>query len=242
MWEWLTKVSCRTAEHVRLVIPRVALAEIFNECDRFDRDETGGRVIGSYAKESAGELTIRVQGIIESGPGTQRSPVALFQDGEYQENIFREIERSHPEVEHLGNWHTHHVNGLRTLSAGDVATYRRTVNHSRHNTSFFYAALVTSKRDSSHPLSRYSMKHYLLLRGDNRVYEIEESKIQIVDRSLLWPRVLASIPMNGSGANILGGMGDHPKTRLSFRLSSQGMAGCLLSKAALSRSGLCARF
>ena len=43
-------------------------------------------------------------------------------------------------IEHLGNWHTHHVNGYPNLSGGDVATYRRIVNHELHNLDFFYAA------------------------------------------------------------------------------------------------------
>ena len=177
----------RTARKVRVVLPQAALTAIFDECDRFNEDETGGRVIGYYSADPGGRLTIHVTGIIDSGSQTRRSPVSLFQDGRYQEGVFRAIERVHAEIEHLGNWHTHHVNGLHELSAGDVATYQRTVNHRLHNTSFFYALLVTSKRKSMNPLSRYRIKHYLFRRGDDHVYRIARSRIRIVNEALVWP-------------------------------------------------------
>lgn len=190
MWKWKPRLKCRNARKVHLVLPEAALTAVFDECDRFDDDETGGRIIGNYVSAPGGMLTIHVSGIITSGPRTRRSPVSLFQDGEYQEGVFRKIEGLHPEIEHLGNWHTHHVNGLRTLSAGDLATYHRTVNHACHNTSFFYAFLVTSKRRSSQSRHRYSVKHYLFRRGDNRVYRIPKSQVQIVDTPLVWPALV----------------------------------------------------
>jgi len=173
-------------EDVRLILPRAALTVIFDECDGFEQDETGGRVIGRY-KEDGGKLALHITGIIEPGPQASRSAVSFFQDGEHQERIFRRIESSHPEIEHLGNWHTHHVNGLSTLSGGDIDTYRRTVNHQNHNTSFFYALLVTAKHKTSDPLHRYSVKHYMLRRDDDRVYEIPQRQVEIVDTPLLWP-------------------------------------------------------
>lgn len=171
---------------VRVILPKAALLTIFDECDRFDRDETGGRVIGVF-QEHGSNFSISVTGIIESGPGAQRTSVSFFQDGAYQERIFRQIERQHPEIEHLGNWHTHHVNGLPRLSGGDIETYLRTVNHRNHNTSFFYAQLVTARNNTSDPLLRYSMKHYLFHRGDDRVYEIPSRYVSIVESPLLWP-------------------------------------------------------
>lgn len=103
-------------QDVRLSMPRAALMAIFDECDRYDHDETGGRVIGTF-QEEGGKLALFVTGVIESGPRAQRTAVSFFQDGEHQEGVFREIELNHPEIEHLGNWHTHHVNGLSTLTA-----------------------------------------------------------------------------------------------------------------------------
>src|SRR3989344_7775678 len=95
------------------------------------------------------------------------------------EAIFREMEAEHPEIEHLGNWHTHHVNGLNTLSSGDINTYKRVVNHEKHNTDFFYALLVVAKNRTFYNRERYSVKHFLLKRGESLVYEIPGSQVKI---------------------------------------------------------------
>jgi len=173
-------------DSVRVTIPRAALAAICDECDRYDHDETGGRVIGTYAYEHE-QLVVHVEGVIGPGPSAQRTGTSFFQDGEYQEHVFRQVEQSHPKVEHLGNWHTHHVNGFPTLSGGDIATYQRTVNHPQHNTTFFYALLVVAKRGGSHLHERYAVKHYLLRRDDDKVYEIPCTRIELTDERLLWP-------------------------------------------------------
>jgi len=172
---------------VRLVLPEEALATIFDECDRFEQDETGGRVIGTVS-EHRGRITLQVAGIIESGPGAQRTRVSFFQDGAHQEGIFRQIEERHPEIEHLGNWHTHHVNGLARLSNGDIETYTRTVNHPNHNLDVFYALLVTGKNRTSDPRRRYGVNHYLFRRGADRFHELTPSEVEIVDAPLVWPQ------------------------------------------------------
>jgi hypothetical protein len=192
------------ANDVRLIMPKAALQTIFDECDGFNQDETGGRIVGTF-QEHGGKLVLEITGIIEAGPQAQRSAVSFFQDGNHQERIFRQIEKCHPEIEHLGNWHTHHVNGLQTLSGGDIETYHRTVNHHNHNTSFFYALLITTKLRTSDPLRRYTVKHYVFRRGDERVYEIPLRQVQIVDRPLLWPSKLAHYSKQGHElANKLG--------------------------------------
>jgi hypothetical protein len=179
-------MKSHSTDKVRLVIPKAALITVFDECDGFDQDETGGRVIGTY-QEHKDKLDVHVTGIIEAGPQARRSAVSFFQDGEYQEQVFRKIEDQHHEIEHLGNWHTHHVNGLQHLSGGDIETYHRNVNHRSHNTPFFYALLVTAKHRSSDPLRRYTVKHYLFRRGDERIYELHGHQVEIVDAPLLWP-------------------------------------------------------
>jgi hypothetical protein len=165
--------------NVEISMPRKALEAIFDECDRHNVDETGGRIIGMY-KKNGREYHIDVLGVIGPGPNARRSPTSFFQDGEYQERVFREIEKDHPNLEHLGNWHTHHVNGLQSLSGGDRETYHATVNHHNHNTDFFYALLVTRK--TSHHQRRYETKHFVFFRGDNTIHELNESQIQIVDK------------------------------------------------------------
>lgn len=171
---------------VHIVLPEAALLEIFDECDRFNHDETGGRIIGKYTEER-GKLIINVTGIIEPGPKARRSPVMLFQDGDYQEDVFRKVEEQDRSIEHLGTWHTHHVNGLQTLSGGDITTYTKTVNHPNQNTPFFYALLVVSQNSSSDPLERYNFKHFIFHRGDDGFYEIPSRQVEIVNTPIVWP-------------------------------------------------------
>jgi hypothetical protein len=180
--------------HIRM--PKAALMAIFDECDQFNDHETGGRILGTY-RERGPQVHLDVRALIDSGPRAQRSAVSFFQDGDYQEHVFRQIEARHPEIEHLGNWHTHHMNGLQHLSSGDLGTYQRIVNHANHNTAFFYALLVTTKHHSfRNPLDRYAIKHYLFRRNDPNAYEIPESHVEIVDAPLLLPsaEAVASLP------------------------------------------------
>lgn len=186
------KLNLRNTE---IVIHRPALAAIFDECDRYDADETGGRLLGTYALDKKGNLTITVSGVIEPGPGARRTATSFFQDGEYQENVFRGLEHRHPEIEHLGNWHTHHVNGYPTLSGGDKQTYHRIVNHQNHNTDFFYALLVTQKLNGRGD-ERYAVKHFVLGRKQHGEHEVPQGKISVVDRPVIWPT--GEAPPHGS--------------------------------------------
>ena len=172
---------------VTISIPAQALGSIFDDCDRYDHDETGGRIIGVFRNSPGGPLEIKVAGVIEAGPRARRSSSSFFQDGDYQAEVFRRIETSHPDIEHLGNWHTHHVNGFPTLSAGDIETYKRIVNHEEHNHNFFYALLVVARLASQRSLSRYRIRHYILYRGDNSVYEIESPNVIVTQEPLVWP-------------------------------------------------------
>jgi integrative and conjugative element protein (TIGR02256 family) len=174
------------ATDITLEIPRAAIEAIFDECDRYEVDETGGRILGTY-RNSGTDLGISVSGIIEPGPNAQRTQTYFKQDGVYQEKVFRDVEDRVPTIEHLGNWHTHHVNGLPHLSGGDIQTYRRTVEHAKHNTHFFYALLVTEKVPGKTGPQRYTFKNYVMRRGDERVYEIPASAVSLIDSPLVWP-------------------------------------------------------
>ena len=175
-------------------IARGALEAIFDECDRYDVDETGGRLLGTYRHEN-GRYNIQVKAVMEPGPKAQRSPTSFFQDGDYQERLFRSVEASHPDIEHLGNWHTHHVNGYPTLSDGDKTTYFKTVNHAMHNTDFFYALLVVSKNRGGNP--RYTIKHFVFRRDDDKTYEIPPRDVRLVDAPALWTRDRQSAEPSG---------------------------------------------
>lgn len=170
---------------VSVSIAQGVLEAIYDECDRYDLDETGGRIIGNY-KRDGDRYRIQVLGTLGPGPNADRSPTSFFQDGEHQERMFRAIEAKHPDIEHLGNWHTHHVNGYPTLSGGDKTTYFKTVNHHNHNTDFFYALLVVRKNARGNP--RYDIKHFLFRRNDDTVYEIPHSKVKVVNAPALSDR------------------------------------------------------
>ncbi len=205
-----TKFSKTT--DVRVVIPKNALEVVFDECDRFDADETGGRILGTYS-ENDEKLVITVTGIIEPGPSAKRTATYFMQDGSYQENVFRKVEEQVPSIEHLGNWHTHHVNGLHHLSDGDIATYRRIVEHKQHNTDFFYALLVVEKKPRKTGLERYVFKNYLFRRGDPKVYEIPPSATQFVDAQLVWP--------TGAGTDVVTEGNSSPDTLKKNRVYDQ---------------------
>ena len=179
--------AMRDVQLVRVEIAGRALQSVFEECDRYDSDETGGRMVGHFALERK-TLVVRARGVIEPGPNARRTRTSLFQDGEYQTEIFRRIEAEDPTIEHLGNWHTHHVNGHPHLSAGDIATYRRIVNHELHNLDFFYALLVTARREGRSGLDRYAVRHYVLFRGDNGVHEVDPGDVRITDEAAIWPK------------------------------------------------------
>ena len=182
----------RAAPKVKVSICEAALQSVFDECDRYDRDETGGRIVGVFDCDKKGSLNIRIAGVIEPGPNAQRSSMSFFQDGEYQAQVFRRIEEEHPQIEHLGNWHTHHVNGYPTLSGGDIKTYHRIVNHEQHNLDFFYALLVVARDPSQTGLQRYQVRHYVLYRGDSRVYELDPNCIEMTQTPAVWPATVQS--------------------------------------------------
>ncbi len=175
-------IFSKSVREIEVRLSHAVLENVFDECDRHDRDETGGKIIGTYEERNR-KISISVDGVIDAGPNTRRTPTSLFQDGEYQANVFRKIELEHPEIEHLGTWHSHHVNGYPELSSGDIETYQRSVNHELHNLPFFYALLVVSRHGGA---LRYKVKHYVLFRGQQSVFEIPSKNVKIVDTSPVW--------------------------------------------------------
>lgn len=63
--------------------------------------EDGGRIVGFIERTAEDAWTaplsrVRIEGVIPSGPMAQRALTSLHQDGEWQEEIFRRVERSFP--------------------------------------------------------------------------------------------------------------------------------------------------
>jgi hypothetical protein len=166
---------------LKISLPQPILAGIFDECDRYATEETGGRLLGFYTWKGT-DLHIDVKALIAAGPNAKRSNVSFFQDGDYQERVFRAVEKKHPNIEHLGNWHTHHVNGLRSLSQGDVATYRKCVNSQNHNTDFFYALLVTHAILGN---LRYGFRNFVFVRHADDFVEVPMRDLNVSDSKVL---------------------------------------------------------
>lgn len=170
---------------VKISICKEILEAIFDECDANNVNETGGRIIG-YCSQKSNKLDMKVCGLIGPGPNARKSPTSFFQDGVYQETVFRSIEAEHPALEHLGNWHSHHVNGLNMLSSGDIDTYTKIVNHEKHNTDFFYALLVVAKNHTSNHQERYLVRHFVFKRGESLIYEIPNTQVNVLKMSPLY--------------------------------------------------------
>ena len=213
----------RDVPAVRVEIVGEVLESVFEECDRYDHEETGGRIIG-HVEVDRGTLVIRANGLIEAGPKARRTRTSFFQDGNYQTEVFRRIEAEDPSIEHLGNWHTHHMNGYPTLSAGDMATYRRIVNHELHNLDFFYALLVTHRNEGRSGLNRYAVRHYVLFRGDDALHEIDRTDVKVTDRPRIWPTANRTSD-NARGEN--GVEGDGPPGSVAVRARDQIVLGVL---------------
>ncbi len=205
---------------IHVEIAEEVLESVFEECDRFDRDETGGRVIGYFSVDS-GTLVVRATGVIEPGPNARRTSTSFFQDGEYQTEVFRRLEAKDPSIEHLGNWHTHHVNGYPTLSSGDVATYRRIVNHHLHNLDFFYALLVTNRNERGTGPDQYALRHYMLFRGENDVHEVPPTDVRVTDGPSIWSKEI------NASKHALGAEGDGVRGIVEVRAHDQSILDVL---------------
>ncbi len=170
---------------VTISIPEPILEGMFNECERYREEETGGRLLGFWSWEVV-NLLINVKAVLPAGPNARRSRVEFFQDGDYQEKLFRGVEKMYPNIAHLGNWHTHHCNGLRTLSRGDCETYQRNVNSPKHGQDFFYALLITHATPNER--QRYATKHFIFTRHSTDFYEVPSVRVIITPDGVLLQR------------------------------------------------------
>ena len=221
---------------IHVEIPGNVLESIFEECDRYNREETGGRVVGHFSVNRK-TLVVRAAGVIEPGPNARRTSTSFFQDGDYQTEVFRRLESKDPSLEHLGNWHTHHVNGYPTLSAGDVATYRRIVNHHLHNLDFFYALLVTNRNEGQAGVDRYAVRHYVLFRGEDAVHEIRPTNVRVTDEPRIWPK---EVDASKHAPSVSGAEGDGVREIVEVRARDQSVLGVLcpsMQPRLLSRTG-----
>jgi len=180
--------SKRRQLEVQIGIDRRVLSYIVDVLAQNPHVEEGGKYVGYLLSPSDSRLrgfgfgpnvpAMVVTDFLPSGPNATRTAVELQPDGKYQESLFRQLEQIDPEVEHLGTWHSHHCNGLQTLSFGDVAGYLRTVNKTEYRPNHFLASLVT--RLPTDASERDWIDHYLFVRNDKEYYKINEL-VRIID-------------------------------------------------------------
>jgi hypothetical protein len=139
-----------------------------------------GRIHGSFDRTGPDWLPALQSGIrlevihhLDAGPEAERTATYHRPDGHYQERVFRAIEARHADVRHLGSWHSHHPNGLGTLSQGDVLGYARDVNSANHSHDLFLASLATDDRGLG------AARHFLFVRGQDEYFEIDPRSITV---------------------------------------------------------------
>lgn len=162
--------------------PRV-LSYMLDELQKYPDQEEGGKYVGyvgsgppeegpsgSSAQNESGPLCVSIVDFLPGGPRAVRTAVEFMPDGDYQETLFRLLERENDAVEHVGSWHSHHCNGLPTLSDGDVDGYFKTVNKRNYRPHCFVASLV--KRVPGGPEESDWIDHFLFVKGHQEYYRI----------------------------------------------------------------------
>ena len=170
-----------------VIIPRQVADRFTAEIRGNPRVEVGGKYLGhirgngryrTLAKRQEAlrsGLTFEVTDYLEDGPDAERTGTFHRGDAEWQTQEFRRREQQDPELEQLGSWHSHHPNGLGTLSAGDIRGYKATVNDRGHNHDFFFVSLGVDQGGFA------TAKHYLFIRGDDEPHKLALDDIMIVD-------------------------------------------------------------
>lgn len=181
---------------VEILLGRDVVGFMVEELLKDPSVEEGGKYVGYFIRPGDPLLAtfqihprasaLAIVDFLPSGPKATRTAVELLPDGPYQEGLFRTIEQRDGRIEHLGTWHSHHCNGLRTLSPGDVQGYFKTVNKRAYNVDLFLASLVKDM-----PIDAESsawIDHFLFVRGDRRYYSVTD-RVRLVD----WPTPFGDI-------------------------------------------------
>lgn len=159
----------------KIIVPENLLHDISKECDKYPNLETGGRLVGKvhYNRYS---VTINIEQLIDAGENAKRTAGSLFQDSNYQARIFSSLASKDRLIEYLGSWHSHHCNGLDTLSGGDEQTYHNIANHQKHNLNFFLAMLVVQGANGN----KYDCKFFIFTRNNSDYFEVKNSDILVI--------------------------------------------------------------
>jgi len=173
--------TVRLGLHLQANVVRQALDDIHRHPDI----EVGGKFIGYVDggfqaaardwRRQLDDLQVHVVAYLDAGPQKQRSAVQHLSDTDYQFRLYQEVIRDHPDVTFLGLWHSHHPNGLSTLSHGDEQTGTVTVNNPGHELDFLLSSLAVDFDGLQ------AGRHFVFVRGHTGVLEIDPSRVRIVE-------------------------------------------------------------
>jgi len=90
----------------------------------------------------------------------------------------------HPSVR---SWHSHHPNGLRHLSAGDLNSYYQDVNDPNFRLDFFLVSLALDYKGFERA------RHFLFQRNCQQYYEIDPSLIEISEEATPYQSILSVV-------------------------------------------------
>jgi len=119
------------------------------------------------------KLILEVTDYLDDGPNAERTGGFHMGDADWQTREFRKLEQQNPNLEQLGSWHSHHPNGMGTLSRGDIDGYMATVNDRGHNHDFFFVSLGVDRSGFT------TARHYLFVRGDKHFYELSAGNVRV---------------------------------------------------------------
>ena len=204
---------------VDILFDRRIFEYILLELMRFPNAEDGGKYIGHVL--AAGDTRwgignpqayrIVVEDFLPGGAKAKRTQVEFLPDGHYQDSLFRQAEQRDPSIEHVGTWHSHHCNGLDTLSGGDIKGYFATIKKPAYRLDFFIASLVRYiPRD---PKTEGWIDHFLFVRGEKDFFQIT-NEIKVVEAPTAFGD-LTSHWLNPQLESGTGGLEPHPGSSLS---------------------------
>ncbi|WP_066361826.1 hypothetical protein [Herbidospora mongoliensis] len=169
---------------LRLELHGDVVAQALNEIRANPHIEVGGKFVGfvegGFAADSAqwredlAELRVTVVAYLDAGPGKDRTAVHHLSDTDYQFRLFQEVAGDFPDLHFLGIWHSHHPNGLDTLSQGDEQTGTVTVNNPGHDHDFLLSSLAVDLD------GLMGGRHFVFLRGRAGFLEIDRSDVVVV--------------------------------------------------------------
>ncbi len=168
-----------------VIIPRRVADRFTAEIQANPRVEVGGKYLGFIRGQgryrtleerlnAVSSLIFQVTDYLDDGPKAERAAGFHMGDVDWQVREFRKLERQFPELEPLGSWHSHHPNGMSTLSTGDIHGYMATVNHPDHTHDFFFVSLGVDRSGFA------TARHYLFIRDDNAFYELTVDNVRVV--------------------------------------------------------------